>query len=359
MRKVARPMAQPSRRDLNLRKTFSRRRFLGVAATLAGGSWIEPLRGATADALRAVSGGGRRSPVVQAQNRHVVKGLEVHHQLLAEMLRDTLTSLTDTPTIAQAWRSLLHRDDVIGLKFNRSGQQIIATTAVVADALISSLVDAGWPADQIVCIEAPPGVEARAGTRRARTGYDSKATDFGSGSDQLASVLNEVTALIDVPYLKTHNIAGMSCALKNLSHGLVKHPARFHDNGCSPFVADIVAIPQIRAKLRLCLVDALRVVYDRGPEATADTISNEGVLMASRDPVATDALGLVLLNDVRRQRNLDPVAPSAENLGYLAAAQQIGLGVARRHEIELLRARTADAVSGSAGASPKSNPNGG
>jgi hypothetical protein len=274
------------------------------------------------------------------------------------MLQGTLTSLTDTPTIAQAWRSLLHRDDVIGLKFNRSGQQTIATTAVLADALITSLVDAGWRADQIVCIEAPPGVEARAGTRPAHTGHDTKATDFGSGSDQLASVLNEVTALIDIPYLKTHNIAGMSCALKNLSHGLVKHPARFHDNGCSPFVADIVATPQIRAKLRLCLVDALRVVYDRGPEATAETISNEGVLMASRDPVATDALGLALLNDVRRQRNLDPIAPSAENLGYLAAAQQIGLGVARWHEIELLRAGTVDAAGGPADVSPTSSPRG-
>ena len=359
MRTAARPMAQPSPRDLNLRKTFSRRRFLGVAAALAGGPWIEPLRGATADALRAVSGGGRRSRVVQAQNRHVVKGLEVHHRLLAEMLQGTLTSLTDTPTIAQAWRSLLPQDDVIGLKFNRSGQQIIATTAALADVLIASLVDAGWPADQIVCIEAPPGVEARTGTRPARTGHDSKATDFGSGSDQLASVLNEVTALIDIPYLKTHNIAGMSCALKNLSHGLVKHPARFHGNGCSPFVADIVAIPQIRAKLRLCLVDALRVVYDRGPEATPETISGEGALIASRDPVATDALGLVLLNDIRRQRNLDPVAPSAEDLGYLAAAQQIGLGVARWHEIELRRAGIVDAVGGSVGPSPIPSPSGG
>ena len=125
--------------------------------------------------------------------------------------------------------------------------------------------------------------------------------------------------------------------MKNLSHGLVKHPARFHRNACSPYIADIVALPQIRSKLRLCLVDALRVVYEGGPVPTADTVSNEGIILASTDPVAADSVGLAVLNEVRRRMALSPVAQSAADIDHLAAAHQRGLGIALYRGIDVIR----------------------
>ncbi len=317
--------------------TFSRRRFLGVAASVAGGSLLRSVPSAAASDRLQMPSGVPPSRVVHIRSPYAIVGPEVHRPLLGEMLEKALTSLTGAPTIRQAWLSMLKPDDVIGLKFNRSSQKIIATTNAMADVLIASLVEAGWRPDQIVCIEAPEGIEVRRGTARARRGYASRATDFGSGEDQLASVLSQVTALVDVPFLKTHNIAGMTCALKNLSHGLVKHPARYHRNGCSPYIADIVAATPIRSKLRLCLVDALRVVYDGGPIATAGTIADEGILLVSQDPVATDTVGLAILNDIRQRYELTPVARSADDLGYLAAAHRRGLGIAVWHGIELAR----------------------
>ncbi len=279
------------------------------------------------------------SKVVQVQSPHVVAGLDVHRPLLGEMLETALKSLTGKPTIGSAWRAILKPNDTIGLKFNRIGQAIIATTGSVADAVITSLVETGWRPDQIVCIEAPSGTDARHGTAPPRGGYALRETDFGSGKDELASVLGQVTALIDVPFLKTHNIAGMTCALKNLSHGFVRHPARYHQNGGAPYIGDIVSVPAIRTKLRLCLVDALRVVFEGGPEATAGTIADEGILLASFDPVATDAVGLAILNDIRQRYELLPIARSAEGLGYLSSAHRRGLGVAVWHGIELQRLR--------------------
>ncbi len=274
--------------------------------------------------------------MVRIQSGYVVRGMEVHRRLLREMLDQSMLAMSGQSTVSGAWRSILRQDDVVGIKFNRSGQETIATTPAVADALIESLTGSGFRPDQIVCIEAPPQTEAKHGTMPAVQGFDAQETDFGSGRDEFASVLGQVTALIDVPFLKTHNIAGMSGAMKNLSHGLIKHPARFHRNGCSPYIADIVASPPIRPKLRLCVVDALRVVYDGGPEATSEGLSDEGLILVSQDPVACDTVGLSEVNRIRRGQGMQGIQAKQAPLSYLAAAHDAGLGVAAWHGIDLV-----------------------
>lgn len=318
-------------------KHLSRRSFLGAGIALAGGSLMRSGWEQTPQLRLTVPRGRPRSRVVQMRSRWAIDGPTVHRTIVREMLEEALITLTETADPRQAWRCFLKPDDVIGIKFNRSGQAVIGTTGAIAEVLIASLTDAGWRPDQLICIEAPPETAAVYGTTPPCPGYATTASDFDSGSDQLALALGQVTALIDVPFLKTHNIAGMTCALKNLSHAFVKHPARYHRNGCCPYVADIVSLSELHGKLRLCLVDGLRVVYDRGPEASAETMSDEGLLMASFDPVATDAVGLAVLNDVRRRHGLPPVADSPAALGYLADAHRKGLGIALAHGIDLVR----------------------
>jgi len=275
--------------------------------------------------------------VVQVASRHACAKGKIHKVLVREMLGQTLTTLTGADSPAKAWHSLLKRNDIVGLKFNRSAQEALGTSEVVADALVTSLLDAGWSARQLVCIETPAEIARLHATAAPLAGYDTHPTDFGSGKDQFASVLRQVTALIDVPFLKSHNVARLTCCLKNLSHGLIKHPARFHDNECSPYVADIVSADAIRPKLRLCLVDALRIVYDGGPEAHPESVEEAGVLLASRDPVATDAVGVALLNTVRQDHKLAPIAPAPEKVPYLAAAHRRNLGIALLQGIDLVR----------------------
>lgn len=317
----------------------TRRRFLGTTLTVAGASLVGAARAGDAESKLLMPLGTPRSRVVRTRSDEAAVGATVHPTLLREMIASSIMTLTGSDTVQDAWRSILTLDDVIGIKFNRSGAKQIGTSGAMADGLINSLLEAGWSADQIVCIEAAEGVEERYGTTPAAPGYNSEEVDFGSGRDQLAAVLDQVTALINVPFLKTHNIAGITCAMKNLSHGLIKHPARFHRNGCSPYIADIVALPRIQSKLRLCLVDALRVVYNGGPVPTADTVSTEGILLAATDPVAADSVGLATLNEVRRRMDLSPIARSAAEIGHLAAAHRRGVGVALSHGIDLIRRR--------------------
>lgn len=315
----------------------SRRGFLEVAASVAGGSLLAPTLYAQDRPKLSLSPGRKSSRVVITKQKMVINVPKVHKILAREMLEEILVQLTQRSNIKEAWRSILKHDDTVGLKFNQSSQQIIGTTNTIADILITSILDAGFRPEQIVCIEAPAGLEEKFSTQPAWSGFDLIPADFGSGADQLASVLGQVTALIDIPFLKTHNIAGLTCTLKNLSHAFIKHPARYHHNGCSPFIADIVNLPQIRTKLKLCLVDALRVVFDKGPEATAATIEGTGAMLASFDPVAIDTVGLSLINDVRRKHSLNPIAKSAEDIAYLLEAHRLGIGVAVPHGIDLIR----------------------
>ena len=319
---------------------ISRRRFIGIAASAAGGVALGSPDLGQRESPLAIDPGASTSRVVQIQSRHVLDGSEVHRTVLAEMVEAAIAAITRQNTAAKGWRTLLKPSDIVGIKFNRSGQTAIGTTEAVADAIIASIIESGFGPEQIVCIECPSTVTKLRGTMDARSGFDAQPTNFGSGADQLASVLGQITALINVPFLKTHNIAGMTCALKNLSHGFVKHPARYHGNGCSPYIADIVALDQIRAKLRLCVVDALRIVFDDGPQAGESTISNEGTILASVDPVATDAVGLTILNQIREIKGLPPVSASPEKLDYLAAAHRRGLGMALLHGIGVTRVQS-------------------
>ncbi len=317
-------------------QALSRREFLGAATALAGGPWLA--RAVGEEAALTLPPNHEPSHVFQVVSADVVRRTTIRRATLKDMLTSLLMDVTRRPSVGEAWGAVLKPDDVVGLKFNRSGQSEIGTTPALAGVLIESLLQAGWRADQIVCIEAPPETATQYSTSPPEQGYADQPVSFPSGSDHLAKVLDQVTAIINVPYLKTHNIALMTCALKNLSHGLIQHPARFHRNGCSPFVADIVALPAIRGKLRLSIVDGLRVVYAGGPVPIEETIEDTGALLASVDPVALDALGFEMLNEIRRRRKLPALASAAAEVRYLRAAHLAGLGIAVPHGIEVHRA---------------------
>lgn len=258
----------------------------------------------------------------------------VHPELVREALAVALTRTFEVPTVADAWHRILEPQDIVGIKFNRSGQQELGTSTELGAALVESLFAAGWRRSGIVLIEAPDGLVRRYGIQPALEGYRSTLTDFGSGSDQLASVLDQVTVLVNVPFLKSHNLCTMTCCLKNLSHALIKHPARFHGDGCSPFIADIVASPDIKDKLRLNIVDAIRVVHEDGPLVSQDKISQAETLIVSADPVAADAIGFQVLNSEREKLGMTPLAMSAGSVAYLAAAHRRDLGTVLMHGID-------------------------
>lgn len=315
---------------------ISRRAFLTAAAVAAATGRVSPSWG---QAMGDKSGVVLVPDVVQITSDYVVRGRVVHKMVLSEMIDAALQRITGESSSPGAWKKILRSDDVIGLKFNRSGSAGLGVTEPFADAVLDSLLAAGFTREQIVPIEIPANLYKSREISTPVRGWDARPTDFGSGRDQLCTFLDQVTAIVNIPFLKTHNIAGITCCLKNLSHGLIKHPARYHGSHCSPYIADIVALPQIREKLRLNLVNALRVVFDGGPSARDDSTWDAGIILASRDPVAADTLGMDIINSQRNLLGLESVDSRGAKSVHLAAAAKRGLGTNDLYRMEVARVR--------------------
>lgn len=242
----------------------------------------------------------------------------MRHRRAARYLRVGLTALSHGEVLAMDRHRMTRRDFIVA----------------------AALADTGRPGARLL------GAGDRAGTQTAPPPARSEVAQIRSGhvvrdriahKHVLAKVLDQVTAIVNVPFLKTHNIAGFTCCLKNLLHALIKHPARFHGAHGVPFIADIVALPKIREKLRLNLVNALRVVFDRGPDANEDFTWDEGLILAGRDPVACDSMGLETLNSRRSAVGLCAIDRTGSRTAYLRAASQRGLGTANPYRIEVKR----------------------
>ncbi len=136
-----------------------------------------------------------------------------------------------------------------------------------------------------------------------------------------------VSKVITLPCLKDHRSAGVTIALKNLSHGMNNNVARSHVSGivqgvheregtilgpnqCNTFIPQAVAQPALRRKATLHIVDGLIGVYEGGPgnwNKSWGTWPYEGLLFGT-DPVALDHVGWTILDAKRQQMGLRPVA---------------------------------------------------
>ncbi|MFO0973351.1 MAG: DUF362 domain-containing protein [Phycisphaerae bacterium] len=264
--------------------------------------------------------------VVEVVGENLFAGNVARLSVLDDMLVTGLRTLSGQRDAGAAWRAWLKDDDIIGIKFNGSGAETIGTSPLLAPRIVESLVGAGFDPQRIVLLEAGPQPDLAHATREPEWRFSGKQHDFGCGRDSFAGFVDQVTAIINVPFLKTHHSAVMSGCMKNLSHGLIAHPARFHGNGCDPAIGAIVAAPPIRTRLRLNIVNALRVVTDRGPAARAEDVMPFHGLILALDPVAGDAVGYDVLNRLRGMRKLRPLLPLPHVPPQLRTAHARGAG---------------------------------
>jgi hypothetical protein len=143
-----------------------------------------------------------------------------------------------------------------------------------------------------------------------------------------------VNKIITIPVLKDHRSAGVTLALKNLSHGMNNNVARSHlpglthggigqrekqsaagPNQCNTFIPTAVSQRPIREKATLHILDGLIGVYEGGPgnwNKTWGTWRHQGLFFAT-DPVALDHVGWDTINAQRARMGWPPV----EEMGLL------------------------------------------
>jgi len=276
----------------------------------------------------------------------------VDASVVAEMLDAAVARLTGAAGAAKAWKGLFGPKDRVAVKVNTLGHP---THPSVASAVAGRVVAAGVPATSVVVWDRSTAELRAAGyeivtrgskvrchgtdaVRAPRTvaGYEARVVTSGAiGSRYSTLVSRFATAIVNVPVLKDHSLAGLSGGLKNF-FGAIHNPNKYHDNHCSPFVADASLHPWISRKLRLVVMDATIAQYHGGPGVLPRCRWGFGGLIVGADPVAVDAVALDLLDRQRRAKGLKPVAEDGRPAAHVAAAARRHLGVADLKRIEVV-----------------------
>ncbi len=326
--------------------------------------------------------------VVEVRNpRMIVSGKRDSAAITAAMdcgIRE-LTGATDA---VEGWRHFFEPGDVVGIKVVPNGQPHAHSSFEIVLEVIEKLKAAGVKTNDIFVYDRYRGEFMDAGYHKVlpdgvhwggldpvynqfQLDFPELAHDPVAGFDHDAFVwmdlvpygddpkdeskyrshlgklvsrtLNKIVA---IPVLKDHGSAGVTGALKNMSHGSVNNVARSHSNTftnvCNQFIPQVVSHPIIRQKFVLQIMDGIRGVYQGGPFARENgkwTWENNAIFFAT-DPVALDHVEWDTIDAQRLKMKLPPVAASGakalDPLGmegfdvrqpqHIALAGALGLG---------------------------------
>lgn len=278
---------------------------------------------------------------------------EVARRLLERALMD----LTGAPHLEAAMARFVHPDDVVAIKVNGISGQVGHTMAVNFE-LIAPVVEAvlacGVPADRITVYEQFPTylMGTRVGVREWQLPAGVRTATHNNRNHPMAPVriyqgiqtrfcryLTEATAVIDMTMMKDHSICGFTGAMKNITHGNIDNPHEHHANQASPQIAMLYNHPIVTSRVRLHIVDAFKITYDKGPlDKDPRTRVPHGSVYASTDPVALDTVGWRVIDDERKKRGLPDLARSGREPRYIRYAGDLGLG---QHDWNEIRWRKA------------------
>jgi hypothetical protein len=310
--------------------------------------------------------------------------------------------LTGADDAVEAWRTFFEPGDVVGIKMNPVGNPLANTSSELMLEVIEGLKSAGvklndmfvferyrqefmgagmhkavpdgvhwggltpedepsqlvihWPGDDPVAGYDPDEYMTMELIHR---GHDPK-DDRNLRSHLGLLVTKRVNKLVLLPVLKDHGSAGVTGALKNMSHGLVNNVARSHSspdtNACNQFIPQVVSHPIIRKKCVLQIMDGIKGVFQQGPFGrNPDFVWEYNALLFATDPVAMDHIEWRIIDAKRKEKDLPPVAASGkaalDPLGtegfdvrqpqHIVLASNLGLGnfefkspQGRRHSVD-------------------------
>jgi len=328
----------------------NRRQFLKQAA----------VAGALAACPRVVQGSASaaessaKSRLVIVRNPEVLSdtdeiGGDIQKEILAGMLNNAVVKLTDRSDAAAAWRSLFKPDDVVGIKVNCLGSRGATTHPEVAHAVADALISIGVKPSNIIIWDRSTSDLISSGytINRSRNGvrvlandddWEDEPTIAGTFNGRLTKIITrDITALINIPFMKDHQLAGITGALKN-HYGSFHNPMTCHGNRCDPYIADLNGIPAIRDKTRLIVMDALRPQAHGGPGLLRQALWDYYGLLVSQDPVAVDSMSWRIIDERRKQMGLPMVAEAGREPVSIVTAAARGLGVMDLDRMEIVRA---------------------
>ena len=307
--------------------------------------------------------------VVVVQDAQAMDAFTPQAGVVRSMVERGVLAQTGKATVAEAWRSLVKTNDVVGLKvFSAPGHTSGTRPAVVA-AVVEGLLAAGLPPTNIVIWDKQlvdlriAGYFELAERYRVRiaaaasAGWDEKTyyensllgnlvwgdAEFGRKGDGIGRksfvtklVARDLTRHISIAPLMNHNLAGVSGHFYSLAFGSVDNTLRFVSTAraLAEAVPEVFALPALYDRLALCITDALICQYQGENLTRLHYAKSLGQLRFSKDPVALDTLSLAEL-EAQRQKAGIPSTKFSSELYKNAALLELGINDARQIRVEM------------------------
>jgi hypothetical protein len=340
--------------------------------------------------LAATSKPGMPGPfpgrVIAVEHPNIISGGTYQKAAVDSVMRRGMLELTGAAGWPDAWRMFFEKGDIVGIKVSPVGGQRLCSDSLVLHSVLDGLREAGvGPRDVIVFSRyrdeitgtgidkwLPAGVRWDAPSQTYdnvqldMAGYDpnhymemalikpgENLNDKHYQRSYVAKIVTQqINKLINLTVLKHHQSAGVTIALKNLSHGMVNNVNRSHlsptQNACGVFIPSVVSLPVIRNKAVLHICDGVKASYHGGPGGRPKYIWEHKTMYFATDPVAMDKIGWKAIDQKREAAGMQPVAlskPDKEStflncqVEHIEIAASLGLGVFDDAKIDLRRAR--------------------
>jgi len=277
---------------------------------------------------------GRAKVVLIRDQRALTSSDQQRESVMREMLDAAIVGVTGRASASEAWSSVAHKGEKIAIKSNLMMRPVHPELLY---SIHTRLTEAGVADDDIGAWDRNSAGFGRAefATLPQRPGFDS------------ASVSNLVTnwasGLINVTGLKAHWLAGIGCALKNWAGAVTNINVEdkdvayaFHADSCAN-TGILNAIPAIRDRCRLIVVDALQPLFHGGPQVDPQYLWDYKGLIVGTDPVAVDVICARIIQAKRDAYKgySWPISPPAKHIEV--ADVKYGLGVSDPARIDLVK----------------------
>src|SRR3954463_5594590 len=313
------------------------------------------------------------SVVCVTRDAKSVKDYKTNPAVVHAMVDQLIIAITGQPDVAKAWTSLVAPSDRVGIKISAAGGELFTTHRDIVNAIVDGLVAAGHSRASIIVWDRTLEGIKEAGYRPDAEGYQLKSIaphegydprtvftapitgkliwgDFEYRSDRgkipllsdleltsdeshFARILTtDVTKVINVPVMSDSAGCGLAGCLYNMTIPNIDNWRRFTQGLSygSTAIAEIYHTPVVAPKVVLNIMDGLVAQYAGGPRSQPNYSVHHATILASKDPVAIDALVVRQIEEWRVQARLSPITPLAQ---HVQAAGQLKLGNAEVIEV--------------------------
>ena len=311
--------------------------------------------------------------VVVVQDNNAISNFQPNYSVVDTMVRRGILRYTGKKNVADAWRSVVSTQDVVGIKVFSAAGEISGTRPAVVAAVVNGLVAAGVPRHHIIIWDKSAGDLRAAGFFKLASllnvraegaiemGYeptnfylpDSAVVgqlvygdlEFGKKGDGVGRksfvtkiLTREVTKIISIAPLLNQPSAGVCGHLYSLAFGSVDNTMRFQNDPEHLAVAipEINALASVGDHVVLNITDALMGQYEGDASVLLHYSTVVNQLWFSGDPVALDTMAI---KELARERQAQGDQGFDADLEIYTNAVLLQLGINDPSKIKIVKAR--------------------